>query len=94
MVFILSTYYCTNNLEVKILFYIIHCTYAEIFLLSWHLNNFKMYINIKMFKSMLRVCNQHMSHFNAIDSRGLPPNEGSAMDGWGPVMPQRTPRCR
>lgn len=81
MVFILSTYYCTNNLEVKILFYIIHCAYAEIFLLSWHLNNFKMYINIKMFKSMLRVCNQHMSHFNAIDSRGLPPNEGSAMDG-------------
>lgn len=53
------------------------------FLLSWHLNNFKMYIHIKMFKSMLRVCNQPMPHFNAMDSRGLPPNQGSAMDGWG-----------
>lgn len=42
-----------------------------------------MYIHIKMFKSMLRVCNQHMPHFNALDSRGLPPNQGSAMDGWG-----------
>lgn len=46
-----------------------------------------------MFKSTVRVCNQHMSHFNAIDSRGLPTNKGLAMDGWGPVMPQRTPRC-
>lgn len=32
---------------------------------------------------MLRVCNHPMPHFNAMDSRGLPPNQGSAMDGWG-----------